>query len=96
MTKESQADNLFFLTFNGEYVEILANMDTGKENYPLVIEGYLLDQDDEYYYIGKSNNDITNAIKKIFVVNIAIVEKKSIYHQVLDGISAPETESEIN
>lgn len=41
---------------------------------PIKVLGYLIDQDDEYFYVGESVLNITQAIKKTDIVHIELAE----------------------
>ena len=69
---------------------------TGISESPITITGYLLDEDDKYYYMGGRPDSITNAIKKASVKLIEIVEMKTHMDEMLDAIGEPEDEQEIN
>lgn len=101
-----QEESLFFLTFIGEFVEVTTNLmvksqieteeGTGISESPITIRGYLLDEDNKYYYMGGRPDAVSNAIKKTSVKLIEIVEPKTQLDEVLDSMGEPEDEKEIN
>lgn len=98
--------NLFQITFIGEYVEIIAKFyQTYKEESdtrliestaPASIKGYLLEFDDEYYYLGNEPNAVNRVIRKTDVSYIEIVDEDSAFEKILDDFPIPEDENESN
>lgn len=82
----------FFLAFVGELVGIVYN--AGKN--AVQLSGYLLDYDDEYYYLGDSEEEITNAIKKNRVIHIQVLDPENEYQQILEELEVPEDETQKN
>lgn len=84
---------VFLLTFIGEYVQVISNFilnttsHEGVEESPLILEGYLLDMDDEFLYIGDSANDISRAIKKETVVFIQVINNEDNIFNLMDQIN---------
>jgi hypothetical protein len=76
--------SLFFSVFAGELVEFMTTQmstittqtDEGTETgeYPWAIKGYLLDEDENFYYIGRSPTEVTSGIKKDVVIAVAIID----------------------
>ena len=104
MTKDEMKEidrALFTSTFIGEYVEIVAKFfQTFKEETengiiegsgPASIKGFLLEFDDDYYYLGDDPNSVNKVIKKEGVWYIEIVENKSQYDQILDDMQVDES-----
>lgn len=106
MSKQDQLPNLFQVAFVGEYVEIIAKFyQTYKEESdsriiestaPASIKGYLLEYDDDYYYLGDEPNSVNRAIKKTDVSYIEIVDENSALEKILDDFPIPEDENESN
>lgn len=101
MTKE-KADVLFEV-FAGEFVSILidkeveqtkqseTHIETLKSS--LSINGYIIDMDDDYVYLGYEPSIISQAIKKSFIVHIEIT---SANNEILSNIELPKDEKEYN
>lgn len=92
--------DVFFSTFIGEFVEILAqykmsNTETG-ETYPLVIQGYILDADVDNYYMGTGPSEVTSLIKRDIVAHMSIMEEVDPELQILTQMPDPQAEEEIN
>lgn len=89
--------SLFFTNFVGELVEIMTNRmsvvttqtEEGTETgeYPWAITGYLLDEDENFYYIGKSQTEVNSAIKKEIVLGVTIVDNPD--SRIMESISNP-------
>ena len=106
----SKNKNRIFENFCGEYVEIRLNRDnkqTAEANGRLVtvytqnvIRGYMVDEDDEYYYIGHNPESFSQAVNKRDIVHIGIGnENEDVVEQqdLLDGlVDRPESKSDYN
>src|SRR4029077_10299831 len=76
--------SLFYDLFIGEYVFMLTTVDVTQVNndehgyyenkQPIKLLGYLLDMDDDYYYIGEFPDRVSQAIKKVNVVHVEIAD----------------------
>lgn len=108
MNKEKDLTT-FVLAFENQNVIITTNLTTNQtamdqsgmpltESLPLFYEGILLDYDEEYYYLGETNNpnEITQAIKKINVVHIMTNETKDPYETMLDQLPFPKNKEDVN
>lgn len=103
---KNDLDSTFFLAFMGTKVCISLNVchtidyespdGVTVETIPLHYEGILLDHDNEYYYLGNTPIEISQAVKKDSVVHIMIVEEKSVYDQILDHMPHPEKKEDVN
>jgi general stress protein 26 len=79
--------NRVFESFAGEFVVILLNKDTRQTvemegrlqivHSPAIIEGYLIDEDDEYYYIGHSPKSFNQVINKKYIVHMELTSENS-------------------
>jgi hypothetical protein len=91
----------FWATFTGEYVEILAKFVGGEGvPMPLTIQGFLLDRDDEYYYIGEGPIEINCCVKRSDVIFISILDpegkEKDALKEILEDMPVPEDEVDVN
>lgn len=106
MAMSKEEFTLFFNTFVGEFVQITTGMMTKEQidteqgsaiaEGPVILGGYLLDEDDKYYYLGPTPDGITDAIKKVTVKHIQIIPPKSKYDEIMDKTPEPSDEKEIN
>jgi hypothetical protein len=94
--KEPAVSNVLFETFIGEFVKIYtkqsvieaAAVDDGRveQSAPLVVQGYLLDMDSRYYYLGEHADRVSAAVAISQVVIIQEVQEKDLYGQILDDM----------
>ena len=70
MTKldpSTDPSSTFFLSFVGEYVEIIckgATTTTEIGVFPIVVNGYLLDLDEKHLYLSDDGQSVSRAVKK--------------------------------
>lgn len=60
------------------------------------IEGYLLDEDEEFYYLGLSANEITTAIRKGAVYSIQVIGAMDPVRELLDSMPLPTKQEDVN
>lgn len=93
--------NLLYDTFVGEMVVVVTEATTKRaeqvedhfleESTPIAIQGYLLDADDIWLYIGKDANEVSSAIHIDKIIEISIID---MYDQILDDF--PDNDSGLN
>jgi len=97
---EGFKSDVFWATFTGEFVEILCeDVSIGENRLPLTVQGFLLDMDDEYLFIGEGPIEINAAVKKRLIAFISIIDpedKKEEFLEILEDMPVPEGEDEIN
>lgn len=85
MSKSSKNEpNSFFLSFIGEYVQVISSFNfsqadesNGVASMPLIVEGFILDADEKYIYMGQDDmGGIRQAIKQDYVVFVQILEQE--------------------
>lgn len=96
----------FFRTFIGEYVQVTTDMKASEQvsnedgsvfrESPLVFEGFLLDEDKDFYFLGMSPDEVQHAVKKICVKHISIVPTRSIYDDLLESLPEPNKKEGFN
>lgn len=97
MKKRVTPNEFFFLTFGGEMVSVTTTGSSPElipqqEDEAIVVqtptshEGYLLDTDDEYYYLGDTSSEVSRAVKIEQVVSVEILKSKSLYDKILDDL----------
>lgn len=101
-------NSVFGLSFEGEYVHIITKIKTRRqytntesgevidEVAPLTIQGFVLDMDDKFFYLGEDPMLISKAIKITSVSYIEISKPKSAYDDILDSIGNTPQEKEVN
>lgn len=98
--------SLFFTTFIGEYVQLTTNVmqSVSSQNeeqivtqeIPVIVEGFLLDLDETYFYLGSSPDAVEHAVKNDSIIHIAIVNPKSELEEYLDSVEIPEDKESFN
>jgi len=99
-------NDLFFATFIGEYVQVVTKLTTTftQENEEglithvnnIIIDGFLLDQDDLYYYLGQTSDAISSTIKIDDVSIVNISPTPDIFREILDNAEIPENKESFN
>jgi hypothetical protein len=101
--KKKPTNELFFLAFGGEVVSITTTIkasetlqiedETIQVDIPNTFEGYLLDMDEEYYYLGDTSNEVSRAVRKEYavVIEVAKIQKtKTRFDAILDEMEEPD------
>ena len=104
MTDQSKIDSTFFSVFVGNMVFITSNVSQTQrlnlpdgimtETLPMFFEGVLMDVDDDYLYLGDGTN-VSNAIKKEFILQIELKEEEDKYKKLLERVN-PRNENDFN
>jgi len=92
--KKTKTDDRFFQTFAGEQVKVFTKVNVKESaatqegvmeiNVPLSCSGYLLDYDDNFYYLGDEPNQANTAVRIDQVVMIQEVKNADMYDLLLD------------
>jgi hypothetical protein len=107
---EVNVSSPFFLSFFGQRVKIMANIykqygvqtreGIAQESLPISLTGYILDADEQYYYIGGTPHEIKTAIKKDLVILLESYseedEQAEAYEHILDNLPPPKNNNEQN
>ena len=107
--KKETNSELFFTTFAGEYVKIITTVIISEtieteegiatSESPLTVEGFLLDFDDTFFYLGAGPEQVSHAVNKetVSVVQTGVeVKDVGIYDEILESMPDPTDEKEIN
>jgi hypothetical protein len=99
-----EKNSRFFLTFAGEVVLInlkhfLQTQEATEEGTvmsqePMGVMGYLLDEDDDYYFLGENDQEANQAVKKADVLHVSVVDPLEIMK--MDGSMPDIPEGELN
>lgn len=93
MAKKTEPDS-FFLSFVGEFVQIITSMQfTGAPGarsedavLPLIVEGYVLDADDNYTYLSPDGVEIRQAVRNNMIVYIHVMEAADEATELLEAL----------
>lgn len=97
MNKPKVSD-VFFTTFFGQYIEMMAVLESSEVTsgvLPMVTQSYMVDADEEYYYLGSNPIEIESAVKRNAVRYIKIIEELTEEQQLLKDMPAPASEEEV-
>lgn len=97
MTKKTTEPDSFFLSFVGEYVQILTSVQfsgmpsargaSKDSSLPLIVEGYILDADDNYTYLSSDGVEIKQAVKNSAIVYVQVMDAVDEATELLDSLS---------
>lgn len=96
-----------FECFTGEFVRIVLTKDNKssvqfgqgvKTVYaPMLIEGFLIDEDDDYFFVGFEPEIVWRAVKKDQVVLIEMADpNEEMAHELNDAVPTPENDLGVN
>lgn len=98
--------DMFFDIFAGEFVSITTKLQQKitqqtEENILqsesfLSMQGFLVEKDDLYYYIGDKPNSVLAAIKINEVVHIEITQEENVFTNILDQLDVPTDKKGVN
>lgn len=96
--EETSLENTFFASFIGEYVEVICSRGISYNNntVPVSTSGFLLDVDEEFYYLSQDGQSVSSAVKKVDVTVMEIVNQQSFATQVLQEVEVPENREDGN
>lgn len=101
-TKNVPDSEVFLLSFVGEFVQVLTDfvlsasqmnetsdgsLSSEDMSHPLIVEGYMLDSDDSYVYLGPTPDQIGQAIKKDRIVFIQVLENKDTLDEIMNSLT---------
>ncbi len=89
-----KTSELFKVTFIGEMVEIIVNSEAS-ETGKMIVQGYLLDFDEDYYYLGENPLAVSTALKRDLVSLISIHDLIDPSLDMLRNMPDPEDEDEV-
>ena len=90
--------NCFVEVLTDRYISVTNETEHGRfENKkPLVLSGYLLDFDDEWVYIGITEETVTDMIKLKRIVTISQSAKHDEFEKMLDDVETPDSDEGFN
>lgn len=89
----------FVLAFMGEFVNVISDImiveyvqseaQTLEQNAPMMVNGYLLDADDTFLYLGENPLEVTQAVARNRITLVRVERKKSKFEEILDDMEEP-------
>lgn len=95
VTVEEQYDT-FFLAFVGEFIEIVARLSDENSEESIKTVGYLLDYNDEYYFLGHTPEEISHCVKRSKVTLINTLNPDNLYQEILEDMEIPKNDRDKN
>jgi hypothetical protein len=98
MSKKTEPSS-FFLSFIGEFCQIITDVNfnkTAESGLPLVIEGFVLDADDDYIYLSFDGVEITQAINRKNAVYVQSLEQTDEMEKILDTLPSGTKKRDMN
>lgn len=102
----SDGPSVLFLAFQGELIDVYLDSksqvsretEDGVEvaEMQLMINGYLVDEDDNYLYLGEAPLQTDRAVSKSRILTIALTKAEDHLTNFLDGVEGPTSDNEIN
>lgn len=89
-------DALLYATFVGELVELSTQFKTPEAQVMGSMTAYLLDIDDDYFYVGEGPQEATGVVRRDCVYSMLIVKPKSWKTELLEGLGDEPNESDLN
>jgi len=91
-TKRKTEPSAFFLSFVGEYVQVITALqmlteENPEKALPLIVEGVIMDADESYIYMGSEAAGIKQAIKTDHVVFVQVLEKADEVEEIFSSIN---------
>lgn len=84
----------------GEFVSIVLNFSTehtvaGETSVettksPVIISGYVTDEDDDYLYLGQEPNTISQLVKKEFIILAEVSKEETEIDSIMNDIPTPD------
>lgn len=103
---DNESINTFVLAFMGEYVNVITDImildytqndsQSLEQNAPMVARGFLLDEDDNFVYLGDNALEISQAVAKKKIAMIHMEKKKNKYDELLDDMGDDPSKEDIN
>ena len=88
--KKSTTLDTFYLAFIGEHIRLTGQFSTPQGTAVSGIEGYLLDIDDDFFFLGDGPDSIKIAIKRDSIFSVETIEYKDELTKMLDEFPVPE------
>jgi hypothetical protein len=99
---DTQEIDTFVLAFMGEFVNVITDImiveytqndsHTLEQNAPMVAQGYLLDADETFLYLGENPLEVSQAVSRNRITMVRVERKKSKFEEMLDDMGSPDRE----
>jgi hypothetical protein len=88
----------FFLAFIGELVEMVIPLSDMISEGTITTKGYLLDYNDEYYFLGETPDEISHCVPRHNPKPrlIQVLSPENEYQEILEEMEVPKNEREKN
>lgn len=93
MPKEKANNPLLFEIFINEFVQVVTDLsmyaaseDAEQASIPLTFNGYLLDMDDEFLYLGETSVAVDKAVKRENIIFIQMLAEEDPLSQMLNDM----------
>lgn len=86
----------FILSFVGQFVNIVCKIPNEQGALLTEQEGFILDRDEEFLYLGRTSREIDYCIKRNEVVLVESVAHKTKYEKALDKLPIPNNDDGVN
>lgn len=106
MLKKKKSKNVLLDSFLNKYVfiltDVLAKRSVRNDEYeetveqPIKILGYLLDMDEEFFYVGEGSQVVTQAISRSSIKHMETAEVKDQYDEILDNMPSNFCATKVN
>jgi len=80
----------------GELVEVAGSFYYNDAENAIKTSGYILDVDDEFFYLGDTPEEISQALRRDRIIYIQIITPKNEYRNLLDQMKVPKDDAEKN
>lgn len=96
---QTSLESTFFTSFVGEYIviicKILGEHGSGLK-LPVTVTGYLLDIDDDFYYLSDDGINVTRAVRKTEILTVEVHDEKTPEQEILENAKPPAKDEDYN
>jgi len=93
---KTKTSETFYSAFIGELVEVITQFKLGEAEAVGTLSAYLLDVDEDYYYLGETGEEVSTAIKRTSVYSIRIIKSSTWKEKLLNEMEVPMDEEGFN
>lgn len=95
--KKTPQPDAFYMIFASEFISLIGEFSFADAKGITTITGFLLDSDENYYYLGDDAHSINRAIRKTGVYSVEIVPAEPDWKEaILGDLKVPESETGVN